>query len=297
MPAGTFAGAPKPAGDGIPTAFREGLSRISREVVEAAGREELWLERIRAGLEALLGFLDAEPAWATVVLEAPLDGPAVVECSELVHRALREVLYAGRGTVIVGTDLTPPTTLIAELLVAAVLSVTRARTLTADGSPLLALAPSLMQFVVEPYLGRGAANADCAKRPSGSGRVAQEAKVVPVRMHPRIMQALGVMATRPGLSSREIELAVSAKDARGSDISDVLKRLQQRGLIETARRARNQPNAWLLTPYGRRVLAVMTGNVDGAVLHVRQEGLPQRGPWRGVARSSSHLALVGGRAT
>ena len=44
-------------------AFAEGLERLSDAVVEASGREERWLERLRAGLVALLGFLDDEPKW------------------------------------------------------------------------------------------------------------------------------------------------------------------------------------------------------------------------------------------
>ena len=75
---------------------------------------------------------------------------------------------AGRGQVIVGSQLTPPTTLIAELLSTAVLSVIRARMLAADPEPLTALAPSLMEFIVEPYLGAGAASADRAQGPVAS---------------------------------------------------------------------------------------------------------------------------------
>ena len=37
------------------------LARLSQAVAAAAAREQLWLERVRAGLVALLGFLDDEP--------------------------------------------------------------------------------------------------------------------------------------------------------------------------------------------------------------------------------------------
>ncbi len=65
--------------------------------------------------------------------EPLLDGPLVREGTHRVHVALGEVLDAGRGSVIVGAELTPSTALIAELLVTAVLSVIRSRLLKADG--------------------------------------------------------------------------------------------------------------------------------------------------------------------
>ena len=271
---GSFAGGSETAEDGIPDAFQQGLERLSRAVADAAGREQCWLERIRAGLVALLAFLDEDPQWAgSLLLEQPLEGPVVVDATRRIHAALSELLNAGRGTVIVGAELTPSTTLIAELVVTAVLSVIRSRMLNEPGRPLVALAPSLMTFIVEPYLGRGAANAELLRSDAAGGvRVSLEAKVLPVRAHPRIMGVLRLIASSPGLSSRDIELALSGKDARGSDISDVLKRLQQRGLIESTRRLRNEPNAWVLTPYGGRVLELMTASFGAADLQGQRAG-------------------------
>jgi hypothetical protein len=156
--------------------------------------------------------------------------------------------------------------------------------LKGEDSPLVALAPSLMSFIVEPYLGQGAANADLAKNP-GAVRAPLEAKVVPIRAHPRIMLALRVIASAPGSSSREIEIAVSAKDTRGKDTSDVLKRLRQRGLIENARVGRvvRESNAWLLTPYGRRVLEVITDSFGAARLREEQDAFPKRATRRVIA--------------
>ena len=60
-------------------AFEEGLARLSEAVEQAAAREQRWLDRVRAGLVALLGFLDDEPGWGRVLLfEAPLDSAAGV---------------------------------------------------------------------------------------------------------------------------------------------------------------------------------------------------------------------------
>ncbi len=257
-------------GDGSPAAFSEGLERLYRVVAYAVDRRASWLERMHTGLVALLAFLDEEPGWARpLILEA--QDVALSEASLRVHEALGAVLNAGRGQVIVGSQLMPPTSLIAELLSCAVLSVIRARMLAGDRAPLVELAPSLMEFIVEPYLGAGAERADQASAPMRVVRVPREARVLPVRAHPRIVHVLRVIAATPGLSSRDIELAVSAKDTRGRRISEVLKPLRQRGLIENARVGQlpRHTNAWHLTSYGQRALELVgcsarSGHVGGS---------------------------------
>ena len=70
-------------------AFEEGLERLSRSVDEAAGREGSWLERLRAGLVAFLGFLDDEPSWARLlVLEMPVGGAVTFECTQRLHKRI-----------------------------------------------------------------------------------------------------------------------------------------------------------------------------------------------------------------
>lgn len=292
MPAGSFAGTGESPGDGIPSAFPEVLDRLSRAVADAAADKQLWLARIRVGLQAALEFLDDEPQCTSrLAAETPLDGLLVSEGTRRAHAALGEVLNAGRGTVIVGVELTPSTLLIAELVLTAVLSVIRAELLKDDPAPLASLAPSLLSFIVEPYLGAGAANADAHRDLSERARAA--AKVLPIRPHPTIIGALGVIASTPGLSSRQLETRISKKDASGSDISDVLKRLRQRGLIENTRQARNLPNAWRLTPYGRRILELVTDEHG----RERLDGLARRPSRRGATRAaSSSPGHVVGRA-
>ncbi len=118
--------------------------------------------------------------------------------------ALGEVLDAARGQVIVGSQLAPPASVLAELLACAVVSVIRARMLTGDGVPLVGLAPSLMEHVIEPYLAAGAQLADHARDPGRPARAAGEATVLPLRAHPRVILTLRVIAATPGLSSRQV---------------------------------------------------------------------------------------------
>jgi len=228
----------------------------------------------------LLGFLEEEPQWAgLLILEAPLAGVAVLECTKCVQEALEEVLNEARAEVIVGSVLMPAPALLAELLVGGVHSVIRSRMLKGQGRALVELAPSLMSFIVEPYLGRGAAKADLARKPTTVGETFSRAEVVPIRPIPGTMLALRLIVSTPYLSDREIATTVGISTAKGNDLK-FLRRFEQRGLIESAahreRRGepnawlsdlgngRGEPNAWLLTPYGRRVLELIAPTFTAA---------------------------------
>jgi hypothetical protein len=152
--------------DGVLVAFEEGLGRLSRTVDEAARRGGSWLERLRAGLVALLGFFDDEPEWsALLVLELPVDEFEALRCQQRTFGVLTQLLDDG-APLAVGECMVEPQ-LTAELVVAGVFSVIRKRMLEGEDRPLVGLAPSLMAFIVMPYLGQAAAGAEL----SGSGAV------------------------------------------------------------------------------------------------------------------------------
>ena len=249
-------------GDGsgyLPAPFEEGLQLVLDALATAAGGQESWLARIRVGVPALLACLDAEAQWARVlVLEAPVGAATTVQCVRQVQVALAPVLVQAREEIIIGAEVRPPAGLIAELLTLAVLSVIRAAMLKGDGEPLVGLAPSLLRHVVEPYLGRGAQRADRAGQSGAGAAAAERAEMVPIRPHQRTIQALQVIALTPRLSGREVGRAVGIENNSGH-ISTLLYRLQQRGLIENAgsRESKHQPQAWLLTPYGHRILQIL----------------------------------------
>jgi hypothetical protein len=242
----------------------------------------------------VLEFLDAEPRWGrSLILE--LDDGGVAECTRRVHRALSEVLREGRGEVIVGADLAPPTELIAELVTLAVLSIIRAHLLRGRCTPLVKLAPGLMTFIVTPYLGGGAAKADLMGNPaveSGSRAV-----VVPIRPHPRTMLALRVIVSTPGLSDCEVAAAVGI-DPDGGYRSELLRPLRQRGLIENASpgRAPREPNAWVMTLYGLRVLEVIADSFAAAHRREEAEGVPGRAAGPRVTASEPDPVGIGRRA-
>ena len=276
--------------DCITEAFNEGLQRLSGAVLKAACREEFWLERIRVGLVALLEFLDDEPEWAhLLILERPFEGAISEQCTQRLRSALSEVLSEARQAVVIGSQLEPPAELIAELLATAVLSVIRAQMLKGRGRPLVMLAPSLMSFVLVPYLGRGAAQADgLGDRPAGA-QLPPRPEVLPIRPHPRLLLALEVIASTPHLSNQKVGIAVGIEGDGGGQIAKLLKPLERRGLIENTslRRRHNEPNAWLLTPYGHRVLQLLTGKPAPASCSEQQAPLSPRASYRAPSRSDS----------
>jgi len=284
-------------GDVTLVGFEEGLERLSRVVLDAAGGGECWLERIGAGVVALLGFLDDEPSWGGVlVLEQPyglpFEGALAGECVRRVHGALGVVLEEGRGEVIVGADINPSTALIAELVTLGGLSLIRASMLRRPNTPLVDLAPLLMSSIVVPYLGPGAVKADlrgCVDRAAAAvSEVPARAAVVPIRPQPHSLLALNVLASAPFSSNPELAAAVGMDSKQ---VSKALRLFEQRGLVENACSglAPREPNAWLLTLYGHRILELIT---DSFVAAGRKEhdGLPKRAPRRLARRSGAQGA-------
>ncbi len=246
-------------------AFEEGMGRLSGVVLEAAGREEYWLGKARAGLVALLGFLEDEPGWGhLLVVEACGAQMAMCGCEQRVHGVLAGLLNDGQGRSgrgIVGGNLTLSTALVGELVVGGVFSVIRTRMLQEGGGSLVELAPSLMSFIVVPYLGQAAGSVEPAERRVAaervSGRVDGFEVVSPVPFTYRATLVLRVVACAPRSSNREIAEAAGLADE--GQTSHLLRRLARRGLIEkvTPRNGSRRENAWVLTQCGRRVLELL----------------------------------------
>ena len=262
-------------------AFDEGVERLSRVVREAVAtrRDEGWLVRVRAGLVALLGFLDDQPGWGRLlIVEAPrMAGAAVLERRRRLFGVLGELLSEGCERESPGAGVVPSLALTGELVVGGVFSVIHARMIEwdgraseGDGGPLVELAPSLMSFVVVSYLGHAAASSEL-EGTSGSDREApSRGSEVPVRATYRTTRVLRAIASTPRSSNREIAQAAGLTDE--GQTSKLLSRLERCGVIENAGlgQACGEPNAWLLTPYGQRVVqAIGEGFAPGAPLAPR----------------------------
>ena len=250
-------------------ALEEGLERLSRTVDEAVGGRGSWIDRLRAGLVAFLGFLDDERAWGRLlILDTPVgDGVLGLRCQQRVLGVLTSLLDDGAPQT--SGELMPEPILTSELVVGGAISVIRAQLLKGDGAALVGLAPSLMSFIVRPYLGQIAANAELEGRPSASDSasakelvLAREAELaraaaLPIRVTHRTTMVLRAIARAPYSNNREVARAAGLVNE--GQTSKLLARLEQRGVIENVGvgAARGEPNAWLLTPEGRRVLELV----------------------------------------
>ena len=250
-------------------AFEEGLERLSCTVAEAT-REEAWLERVRSGLVALLGFFDDEPSWGRLlVLDMPLETAVTFACRQRLHGLLACLLErdadAGdhRAASRAGGSPVVCEALTGELVVGGVLAVIRTSMFEGGSGKLVELAPSLMAFIVAPYLGQAAAQAELEGRSSGAGeapasdprparaQAISRAADLPVRATHRTTVVLRAIARAPYSNNREIAQAAGLADE--GQTSKLLARLERQGVIENVGLgpARGEPNAWVLTASGR----------------------------------------------
>jgi hypothetical protein len=150
------------AGETVATRERF-LTRLVAVVEREAAREGRWIDRVRAGLVALLGFLDDEPRWASALFcGSAFDREATLRCEMCLLGLLATLLDDGAPRPI--GELVPDPQLLGEFVAGSLFAVIRARLNEAqagdDGQLLVELAPSLMAFIVTPYLGQAAASAE-----------------------------------------------------------------------------------------------------------------------------------------
>jgi AcrR family transcriptional regulator len=255
-------------------AYEEVAADGKGEGVTVRGSGVPWEQRIRAGLAALLGFLDEEPAMGgLLVVDALAAERPVLERRAEVVDALIEAVHQGgarprgsarRGSTPANPDAggrsaTRPPRIVAEGAVGAVLAVIHARLSARDPKPLAGLLNQLMGMIVLPYRGPEAAERELGRQaPRPRRRPAPVAPVDPLRelgmrLTYRTVRVLLAIAEHPGATSREVADASGISDQ--GQMSKLLWRFEHLGLIETAVRhhGRGEPNAWSLTPKGREV--------------------------------------------
>ena len=135
-----------------------------------------------------------------------------------------------------------PAALTGELVVGGVFSVIRTSMLEDDGGKLVELAPSLMAFIVAPYLGQAAAQAELEGRPAGAARrrrpspglaraqAISRAAELPIRATHRTTLVLRAIAQAPYSNNREVAQAAGLADE--GQTSKLLARLERQGVIE-----------------------------------------------------------------
>jgi AcrR family transcriptional regulator/DNA-binding MarR family transcriptional regulator len=247
-------------------AFEEAIGRVGAQVIESYEQEHAWRERIRAGLWALLVFLDEEPATANLcVVESLAAGPRVLEHRARVLRALVRAVDEGRAAMPKKASQLPPLT--AEGVVGAVLSVIHTRLSDPNSRPLTGLLGELMGMIVLPYLGQAAAQKELHKPTPKLQTKTSPGQRDPfdgldMRITYRTVRVLMVIAGNPDASNRRIATEAGISDQ--GQVSKLLARLEHLGLVYNRGigPVKGAPNAWQLTARGRHVeqaIRVQTG--------------------------------------
>jgi AcrR family transcriptional regulator len=263
--------------------FDDALAQAAEAVVGAYERERGWLDQVRAGLAALLAFLDERPELAALLIVDALGaGPRVLLRRAEVMAKLGEALDAG-GAGAKGAERPPELT--GEGLVGAVFSVIHTRLQAKRPGPLLELLNPLMGMIVLPYRGAAAARRELRGTPTPSSggkapaamrssqRLADPLAGLPMRLTYRTLRALGAVAESPGASNREIAERAGVADA--GQISKLLARLERLGLIGNGGRGHShgESNAWRLTALGEQVHGAVATRSDRAGRRVNGMGV------------------------
>ncbi len=236
-------------------AFDRAVSRAAETAAPAYRAGGSWREQVAAGLEVLLGFLDAEPELGYLCVVGALGaGPRALERRASVVQMLVAAVHEGRREA---TATRRPDRLVAEGVVGAVLAIVHSRLQGQSPRPLAGLSNRLMAMIVLPYLGAAAAEREL-KRPAPRARRAPQPRVNPLReldmrLTYRTVRVLLAIASRPLASNRQVGSAAGIADP--GQISKLLARLHALGLIANTGgdHSKGEPNAWSLTPRGSEI--------------------------------------------
>jgi AcrR family transcriptional regulator len=241
--------------------FDQTVQRVSAIAAQAYTAESGWRERVRAGLLALLNFMDEQPALARIcVVEAMGAGPRVLEQRARVIERLKRVVAEGEPAG--GRRSRPRRGQAADIALEAVVggafTVVHSRLLAQDRGPMVNLLGPLMSSIVLPYRGSRAAGEELS-RPGPKGRRRKaEARADPLggldmRLTYRTMRVLSYIGDHPGASNREV--AEGAGIADQGQMSKLLARLERLALLRNtgAGQRHGACNEWHLTDRGKSV--------------------------------------------
>jgi AcrR family transcriptional regulator/DNA-binding MarR family transcriptional regulator len=237
----------------------------AREPYEQDGR---WVDRLRAGLLAVLEFFDEQPSLACLcVLHSMAPDPAAGAFRLRTLSKLTEILDEGRAS-----SRRQPSPITAEAMVGGALAIVGSRLRQTSPQPLNELINPLMSFLTLPYLGARAAEMELS-RPMPAPAKPRQHVVMPdplqgmgIRLTYRTMSVLSAIAAQPGLSNRDVSVRAGVIDQ--GQISRLLGRLSQLDLIVSKGlgQASGAANAWELTPRGQRIERAVRRASHGATI-------------------------------
>jgi AcrR family transcriptional regulator len=244
--------------------FDQTVEQISVLVTEAYTHEQNWRDGLRAGVLAMLRFMDDEPGLARIcVVEALGAGPRVLKRRTEVIAQLRAVVDQGRSSagarVARATDESPDVT--AEGVIGAVFAVLHSRLLARSREPFTALLGPLMSMIVLPYLGARAASSELTRKPPPLPKrrkpprrvVRDPLEGLDMRLTYRTVRVLTFIGEHPGASNREIAEGAGITDQ--GQISKLLTRLERLQLVHNIGEGQimGSSNEWYLTDRGGQV--------------------------------------------
>ncbi len=244
--------------------FDQAVEQISVLVAEAYTREQNWRDGLRAGVLAMLRFMDDEPGLARIcVVEALGAGPRVLKRRTEVIAQLRAVLDEGRSSagarVARATEESPDVT--AEGVIGAVFAVLHSRLLARNREPFTALLGPLMSMIVLPYLGARAASSELTRTPPPLPKrrkpprrvVRDPLEGLDMRLTYRTVRVLTFIGEHAGASNREIAEGAGITDQ--GQISKLLTRLERLQLVHNIGEGQimGSSNEWYLTDRGGQV--------------------------------------------
>lgn len=143
--------------DAFLAAYDEAAKQLLAAVRAAYERTKGFADRVRAGLDAFLGLLAADPAFARMcIVEVMAAGPEAVERRNDAMRAFAELIEENARELL---DEEPPSPLTAETAVGGVYDVIYTRIQQGEVDKLPELAPDLVYSVLLPYVGPDEARA------------------------------------------------------------------------------------------------------------------------------------------
>lgn len=138
-------------------AYDAGVERIEALVAEAAAGESTWTGKLRAGLGALLDFLDAEPdVGRALIVEVHAAGPEALAKRSAAMERINAFLDRARE---IGGESESPPAIASEGISAGIHAVIHSRLATRSGG-FRQLLPEFMYFAVLPYFGAELAGAE-----------------------------------------------------------------------------------------------------------------------------------------
>ena len=253
--------------------FEDVVTSIERDLAAARLEALPWRERVRLGLWLVLSFFEREPMMARVCVVHSLQGDAkLLAAREALLARLAAILDEGRKE---SARAAQATSLAAEGLVGAALSILYTRLLREEREPLTNLLGELMGMIVLPYLGSTAAKREQSRPapdllpvhsdPGGRGEhsAADPFEGISIRLTYRTMRVLECVAEEPGASNRQLGALAGVPDQ--GQMSKLLTRLERLGLLVNTREmsAKGEANVWQLTAQGLQVTQTIGLNAGG----------------------------------